>query len=61
LLPDATREAVANAYAAAFNPLFMTAAATCLIGLVSASMLKNVQLPGAVKKPDPTSAAQAAE
>jgi MFS family permease len=61
LLPDATREAVANAYAAAFNPLFMTAAVTCLIGLVSASMLKNVQLPGAVKKLDPTTAAQAAE
>jgi EmrB/QacA subfamily drug resistance transporter len=60
-LPDATREAVANAYAAAFNPLFMTAAVTCLIGLVSASMLKNVQLPGAVKKLDPTTAAQAAE
>ncbi len=60
-LPEATREAVADAYAAAFSPLFMTAAVTCLIGFVTAIMLKNVQLPGAAKKLDPAAAAHAAE
>jgi predicted MFS family arabinose efflux permease len=60
-LPDATREAVAEAYAAAFNPLFATAAAICLIGLMTSILLRNVQLPGAAKKLDPATAAHAAE
>ncbi|MEF0940366.1 MDR family MFS transporter [Rhizobium sp. BR 362] len=60
-LPDATREAVANAYASAFSPLFMTAAAICFLGLLTAITLKNVQLPGAAKKLDSQAAAHAAE
>ena len=62
-LPAATREAVAEAYAAAFNPLFLTAAGICLVGLVTAICLKNVQLPVAtgIKKVDPSAAAHAAE
>jgi EmrB/QacA subfamily drug resistance transporter len=60
-LPDLTREAVANAYAAAFSPLFVTAAATCLVGLVTAALLRNVQLPGTLKTADPATTAHAAE
>ncbi|MDK4739490.1 MDR family MFS transporter [Rhizobium sp. CNPSo 3464] len=60
-LPDATRESVANAYASAFSPLFMTAAAICFLGLLTAISLKNVQLPGAAKKLDSQAAAHAAE
>lgn len=62
-LPEATREAVANAYASAFSPLFMTAAGICLIGLLTSLTLKNVQLPGATQKFDSstTAAAHAAE
>jgi len=60
-LPEATREAVANAYASAFSPLFMTAAGICLLGLLTALTLKNVQLPGATKKFENTVAAEAAE
>lgn len=62
-LPPATREAVAEAYAAAFNPLFLTAAGICLVGLVTAIALRNVQLPTATiaKKLDPAAAAHAAE
>ena len=40
----------------------MTAAGICLIGLLTALTLKNVQLPGATKKfESPTAAAHAAE
>jgi len=60
-LPEATREAVANAYASAFSPLFMTAASFCLLGLLAALTLKNVQLPSAAKKLDSVAAAHAAE
>jgi predicted MFS family arabinose efflux permease len=60
-LPDATREAVASAYAGAFSPLFMTAAAICFVGLLTSITLKNVQLPGATKKLDSQAAAHAAE
>jgi EmrB/QacA subfamily drug resistance transporter len=54
-----TRGAVAEAYAAAFGPLFMTATAFCLVGLVTAITLKNVALPGASARP--AEATQAAE
>jgi hypothetical protein len=62
-LPAATRQAVADAYAAAFHPLFLTAAGIGLVGLIAALCLKNVQLPGATiaKKIDPAAAAHAAE
>ncbi|WFU08767.1 MDR family MFS transporter [Rhizobium sp. CB3090] len=60
-LPEATRESVANAYASAFSPLFMTAAAICFLGLLTAITLKNVQLPGAAKTLDSRTAAHAAE
>ncbi|MBB5573775.1 MULTISPECIES: MDR family MFS transporter [Rhizobium] len=60
-LPEATRESVANAYASAFSPLFMTAAAICFLGLLTAIILKNVQLPSAAKKLDSQAAAHAAE
>ncbi len=46
-LPEASRQAVADAYAAAFSPLFMTSCAIALIGLAAALMLKPVQLPRA--------------
>ncbi|MFJ6324427.1 MULTISPECIES: MDR family MFS transporter [unclassified Rhizobium] len=60
-LPEATREAVANAYASAFSPLFMTAAGICLLGLLTSLTLKNVQLPGASKKHESPAVAEAAE
>ncbi|MDE1993073.1 MAG: MFS transporter, partial [Rhizobiaceae bacterium] len=60
-LPDATREAVANAYASAFSPLFLTASAFCFVGLLIAIALKNTQLPTAAKKLDGAAAAHAAE
>jgi EmrB/QacA subfamily drug resistance transporter len=62
-LPAATRQAVADAYAAAFHPLFLTAAGIGLVGLITALCLRNVQLPGATiaKKIDPANAAAAAE
>ncbi|AYG61075.1 MDR family MFS transporter [Rhizobium jaguaris] len=60
-LPDATREGVANAYASAFSPLFMTAAAICFLGLLTSIALRNVQLPNAAKKLDSSAAAHAAE
>ncbi len=60
-LPEATREAVANAYASAFSPLFMTAAGICLLGLLTSLTLKNVQLPGASKKHESPAIAEAAE
>ncbi|TIX92856.1 MDR family MFS transporter [Rhizobium sp. P44RR-XXIV] len=60
-LPEATREAVANAYAGAFSPLFMTAAGICLLGLLTSLTLKNVQLPGTTKKFESTVSAEAAE
>jgi hypothetical protein len=46
-LPEAARLAVADAYASAFVPLFMTSCGIALIGLVAALMLKPVQLPRA--------------
>ncbi len=60
-LPDAARQAIAEAYAGAFHPLFMTAAGFCLFGLCLAVRLKNVQLPGAAKRADAETTAQAAE
>ncbi|MBB6485497.1 MDR family MFS transporter [Rhizobium lusitanum] len=60
-LPEATREAVANAYAGAFSPLFMTAAGICLLGLLTSLTLKNVQLPGASKAQENAAVAEAAE
>ncbi|MDL2404284.1 MFS transporter [Rhizobium calliandrae] len=60
-LPEATREGVANAYASAFSPLFMTAAAFCFIGLLTSITLRNVQLPNATKKLDSSTTAHAAE
>ncbi|HWT58179.1 MAG TPA: MFS transporter, partial [Rhizobium sp.] len=61
-LPEASRQSVADLYAAAFSPLFMTACAIALIGLVAALMLKPVQLPraGEAQRPQPTTA-EAAE
>lgn len=61
-LPEATRQAVADGYAAAFSPLFVTSCGIALIGLIAALMLKPVQLPRAseVRKTD-AAAAQAAE
>jgi hypothetical protein len=53
-LPEAARQAVADSYAAAFTPLFLTSAAFAITGLLAAFMLKPVLLPiaGAVKKPN---------
>lgn len=47
-LPEATRHLVASVYHNAFHPLFLSAAAIALMGLICAVSLKNVQLP--VKK-----------
>jgi EmrB/QacA subfamily drug resistance transporter len=56
-LPEAARQAVADAYASAFVPLFMTSCGIALIGLIAALSLKSVQLPRA----EPSSAKPAAE
>ena len=48
-LPEASRAAVAEAYAGAFFPLFLTASGIVAIGLAAALMLKNVRLPLAGK------------
>jgi len=48
-LPEASRAAVAEAYAGAFFPLFLTASGIVAIGLLAALMLKNVRLPVAGK------------
>jgi predicted MFS family arabinose efflux permease len=50
-LPEAARLAVADAYASAFVPLFMTSCGIALMGLVAALMLKPVQLPRAAAAP----------
>ncbi len=50
-LPEAARLAVADAYASAFVPLFMTSCGIALLGLVAALMLKPVQLPRAGAAP----------
>lgn len=60
-LPPETRHAIAEAYAAAFHPLFLTAAGFCLFGLLMATRLKNVQLPSAGKRTSGETAAHAAE
>ncbi|PKA39100.1 MFS transporter [Rhizobium sullae] len=61
-LPEASRLAVADAYAAAFMPLFMTSCAIALIGLAAALMLRPVQLPRSREEISPaTAAAEAAE
>ncbi|WP_113260083.1 MDR family MFS transporter [Agrobacterium cavarae] len=52
-LPAASRHAVADLYAAAFTPLFLVAAATAVIGLVAAVMLKNVRLPISMEQKAP--------
>jgi EmrB/QacA subfamily drug resistance transporter len=44
-LPETVRQAVVDAYAAAFTPLFMTSCGIALIGLIAALLLKPVQLP----------------
>ncbi|TPP10291.1 MDR family MFS transporter [Rhizobium glycinendophyticum] len=49
-LPDATRALVANAYADAFVPLFMTASGMMVIGLIAALLLPNIRLPTAVER-----------
>ena len=59
-LPEASRQAVAATYTAAFSPLFLTSAGLCVTGLLAALALKNVQLPAAVKRTD-AAAAHAAE
>ncbi len=46
-LPEASRLAVANAYAQAFEPMFLTAAAFAAVGLIAALMLKPLRLPSA--------------
>jgi predicted MFS family arabinose efflux permease len=60
-LPEATRQAVADAYASAFSPLFMTSCAIALIGLAAAVMLKPVQLPRADEVKTSSPVAEAAE
>ncbi|MGL4094528.1 MDR family MFS transporter [Agrobacterium cavarae] len=52
-LPAASQHAVADLYAAAFTPLFLVAAATAVIGLVAAVMLKNVRLPISIEQKAP--------
>jgi len=52
-LPAASQHAVADLYAAAFTPLFLVAAATAMIGLVAAVMLKNVRLPISMEQKAP--------
>lgn len=46
-LPEAARLAVADAYARAFEPMFLTAAGLAGVGLIAALMLKPVRLPSA--------------
>jgi hypothetical protein len=60
-LPEASRQAVANAYASAFSPLFMTSCGIALIGLIAAIMLKPVQLPRAGEQKTSQTTAAAAE
>jgi hypothetical protein len=60
-LPEAARQAVAEAYANAFVPLFMTSCGIALIGLVAALMLKPVQLPRTGGAAPTKAAADAAE
>ncbi|NLS05766.1 MFS transporter [Rhizobium sp. P32RR-XVIII] len=61
-LPEASRHAVADAYAAAFSPLFMTSCAIALIGLLAAVILKPVQLPRSESEAaNSAAAAEAAE
>ncbi len=57
-LPEATRQAVAEAYASAFTPLFMTSCAICPHRLVMALVLKPVQLPAPEAKKQPTAPPQ---
>jgi len=52
-LPAASQHAVADLYAAAFTPLFLVAAATAVIGLVAAVMLKNIRLPISMEQKAP--------
>lgn len=59
-LPEASRTAVQHLYGQAFTPVFMTAGAIAIMGLVAACLLKPVRLPPAraIEKPapaDPTS------
>lgn len=49
-LPEATRFAVASAYAGAFEPMFLTAAGLASVGLIAALMLKPLRLPVAEKR-----------
>ncbi|QND51816.1 MFS transporter [Phyllobacterium sp. 628] len=61
-LPEEARRMLADSYAAAFTPLFLTATCIALFGLLMAMLLKPVQLPGAgaAKKLEPA-VAEAAE
>jgi EmrB/QacA subfamily drug resistance transporter len=52
-LPEVSRLAVASIYHDAFSPLFLTAAAIALIGLVAGLCLKPVRLPMAQAAPAP--------
>ena len=60
-LPEASRQAVADAYASAFTPLFMTSCAFALIGLIAALSLKPVQLPRHGETKNAPATAEAAE
>ena len=49
-LPEATRAAIAEAYAGAFEPMFLTAAGFAAVGLIAALMLKPIRLPMAARE-----------
>lgn len=49
-LPQASRAAIADGYASAFEPMFLTAAGFAAVGLIAALMLKPVRLPTAVDR-----------
>ena len=44
-LPEAARQLITEAYASAFQPLFLTAAGITLVTLIAALSLKAVRLP----------------
>ncbi|MGO4448689.1 MDR family MFS transporter [Phyllobacterium sp. TAF24] len=58
-LPAEAKQMLADSYAAAFSPLFLTAACIALFGLLMATLLKPVQLPSA-GKPKPVDPAMQA-
>ncbi|KRB62870.1 MFS transporter [Rhizobium sp. Root708] len=60
-LPDAVKQAVADAYSHAFTPLFVTSCGIAVIGLIAALLLKPVQLPRTVSGARSTTIAEASE